>query len=492
MMFVASPAFATKSDDTIRFGVSQVLEHADPYFSQAVIASIVADHVWDGLVYRDPRTGEYRGNLATAWRWIDDRTLEFDLRQGVRFHDGEAFDADDVVYTFNFIANPANKAVYVSLIRWLDHAEKVGRYQVRVFAKEPFPGAIALLANSLFVIHPNEYYARVGPEGMNRRPIGTGPYRVMEYVPGKRVSMERYDEYFAGGPKPPATIRRVEIRFIPDAQTRVAAVYTGGLDLTMGIGRDQAQELRGEQHLQVLEGESTYVNFLQLNTLPGSPAPQLQDLRVRQAILHAINREAIVRFLVGERARVIHVPCHPTQFGCSDSGVPRYDYDPDRARQLLAEAGFPDGFDIDFFASYQRNESEAIVNDLRAVGIRARLHFQQYAAIRSKARANRVAVWHNVWATVVADASASVSPFFEYSADDLTHDPEIRDLLLRGDSAMDSADRQSAYSQALRLVGERAYVVPLYTSPQFYVAGRDLGFEPAPDGRPRFYEMAWR
>lgn len=489
---LALPASAGKAENSVVFSTGQTAETLHPYFSTQIIVGIVADHVWDSLVFQDPETGSYVGNLATAWRWIDERTLEFDLRRGVTFHNGEPFDADDVVYSFNFLADPANEAVYLSLIRWIDHAVKVDAYKVRVVTKEPFPAAIAYLANSLFALQPNEYHARVGPNGVTERPIGTGPFRVVDYSPGKSIHLERNAGYFRGGPKAQPILDVVEVRFIPDAQTRVAEVVAGGVDFIMDVARDQADQLRAEPRLRVVEGDSPYYHFLQMSTLERSPAPQLRDIRVRRAIMHAIDRDTIVRYLVGDGGRVLNVPCHPRHFGCIDSGATRYDYDPGKARQLLAEAGFRDGFAIDLYAFRDRNQSEAIAGYLAEVGIDARLRFLQYPAVRNAARSNRAALVHNGGTTTVSDISNLAAGFFEFAADDVNRDAEIRDLLVRGDSAMEPAVREDAYAKALALIMERAYVLPLYSTPTYYVADKDLRFEPADDARPRFYEMEWR
>ena len=134
------------------------------------------------------------------------------------------------------------------------------------------------------------------------------------------------------------------------------------------------------------------IAFLHLNTLENTPAPQLKDIRVRQAIMHAIDRESMVKQIVGEGARVLHTHCFPSQFGCTDEGAPRYAYDPAKAKQLLAEAGFPNGFDIDFYAYRERNQTEAMIGYLRAVGIKANLRFMQYAAMREAVRAGKAAL----------------------------------------------------------------------------------------------------
>ncbi len=135
----AQPAIAGKRDGLVRFAYDQAPENIDPFFNNVRIGVIIGQHVWDTLVYRDPNTGEYKGQLATAWRQIDDKTIEFDLRQGVKFHNGEEFDADDVVYTLNFVANPENMSVTQQNVNWIERAEKLDRYKVLIRTKRNFP-----------------------------------------------------------------------------------------------------------------------------------------------------------------------------------------------------------------------------------------------------------------------------------------------------------------------------------------------------------------
>jgi peptide/nickel transport system substrate-binding protein len=487
------PAYAAKSDNSVRFATQETLGNIDPYFNNARTGLILADQIWDTLIYRDPETGAYKGALATDWRWIDDKTLELDLRQGVKFHNGEAFDADDVVHTVNFVAKPESKVLAVNVVRWIDHAEKRAKYKVRIMTKQPFPAAIAYLAAPRLVIHPNEYYGTVGPKGMSERPIGSGPYRLVEHALGKYIRLERNPDYFRDSPKSQPKIDRFELRFIPDAQTRVAEIVAGSLDLIMNVPRDQAEQLRGIPALQILSGETMLYTMLQLNALPGTPAPQLRDVRVRKAIMHAIDREAIVKFLVGEHARVLHAECFPAQFGCTDLDVPHYDYDPQKARQLLADAGFANGFAIDLYAYRDRNQTEALIGYLRDVGIRARLRFLQSAAVVSARRSGKVGLAQYDWGSGgISDVSNSVSVFHDFSSDDMSRDQEIHELLARGDSSMDPNVRKEAYARALKMIAERAYVLPLYSQSNYYVAADGLAFKASADEIPRVWEMYWK
>ena len=197
---MAGPALAAKKDNTVRFAYDQVIENVDPYFNNVRLGVILGANVWDTLIYRDPETNEYKGQLATSWKWIDDKTLELELRKGVKFHNGEDFDADDVAFTLNFASDPANKSTQQTNVKWIAKVEKLDQYKVRIHAKEVFPAAIEYLAGPL-VIHPNEYYAKVGPKGMNEKPVGSGPYRFVEHIIGKSIKLEKNPSPWSGSNK---------------------------------------------------------------------------------------------------------------------------------------------------------------------------------------------------------------------------------------------------------------------------------------------------
>ena len=488
----AAPALAGKRDNSVRFAEEQAVDNLDPYFNNVRIGVILAHHIWDTLIYRDPKTGEYKGQLATSWKWIDDTTLELELRRGVKFHNGAEFDADDVVYTFNFVSKPENKAVTAQLVDWIDHVERLDRYKVRILTKHSFPAALEYLAATL-VIHPHEYYAKVGPKGMSEKPVGSGPYQVAEHALGKYVRLVRNPDYFRDGPKPQPGIDKIEVRFIPDRQTQLAEVLSGGVDFIKNVPVDQARQSRAAPHLQVVAAEIMRYAFVQFDTLDNTAAPMLRDVRVRQAIMHAIDRDAMAKSLVGEGSRVLHVPCFPTQFGCIDDGARHFAYDPAKAKQLLTDAGFPDGFAVDLYAYRDREQVEAVIGYLRAVGIRANLRFLQYAAFVAAVRGGKASIAAWTWGSFsINDVSAGVSNFYKGQADDVNRDGEVRELLDRADASLDPAVRKSAYAKALALITERAYVLPLYSIPVYYVATKDLVFNAYADEIPRFWEMSWK
>jgi peptide/nickel transport system substrate-binding protein len=488
---LCSPALAQKAANTVRFAYDQAPENVDPFFNNVRIGVIIGANVWDTLIYRDPETNAYKGQLAKSWKHIDDKTIEFELREGVKFHNGEEFDADDVVYTLNFVAKPENKVVTQGNVNWIEKAEKVGKYTVRLTTKEIFPAAIEYLAGPV-VIHPNEYYEKVGPKGQNEKPVGSGPYKVTNYVPGKSITLEANRDYFKDSPKKPGKIGKIEIRFIHYRQTQMAEALSGGVDLIMHVPKDQADQLKAVPTLQVVSGETMRIVFMQINSLENTPAPALKDERVRKAINHAIDREAMVKNIVGEGSRVLNTICFPSQFGCTDEGAARYPYDPAKAKALLAEAGVKD-LTLDIVAYRERNQTEALIGYLQQVGIKTNLRFLQYAAMREVISTNKANLTHQTWGSFsVNDVSANTPNYFAFRTEDITKDATVRDLLNKGNNSVAPDVRKAAYQEALKIIADKAYAVPLYSLPVYYVASKDLGFKAYPDEMVRFWEMGWK
>lgn len=484
-------ALAGKRDNSVRMAYDQVPENVDPFFNNVRIGVIIGQHVWDTLIYRDPKTNEYKGQLATAWKWIDDKTLEVDLRKGVKFHNGADFTADDVVYTLNFVAKPESKVTTQANVNWIDKAEKLDPYKVRIHLKRIFPAALEYLAGPV-VIHPHEYYEKVGPKGMNEKPVGTGPFRVVEHQIGKVIRMERNPDYFKDSPKPQPKIEKFDIRFIPDRQTQTAEIMAGGLDFIMYVPLDQAEFLKANPAVQVVSGETMRIAFLHLAAGENSPVPALKDVRVRRAIAYSIDRERLAKNIVGEGARVLNTQCFPAQFGCTDEGAPRYKFDPAKAKALLAEAGVQN-LELDFGAYRDRTQPEAMIGMFQNVGIKANLRFMQYAAMRDLLRQSKLGMAVQTWGSFsVNDVSASTPVWLGGGDDDLVKNPEMMALLKEGDNSIDPEKRKAAYKKALTIAADQVYTLPLWSLPVYYVATKDLNFVAYPDELPRFWEATWK
>ncbi|HCQ57518.1 MAG TPA: ABC transporter substrate-binding protein, partial [Sulfitobacter sp.] len=304
-------AWADKADDTLNVAFTKELENVDSYFNSSREGVVLQRAVWDGLIYRDPVTNEYMGNLATEWEWIDDTTIEFKLREGVKFHDGSDFTADDVVFTVNYVADEANGVKTQRNVNWMKSAEKIDDYTVRIMLKEKFPAAIEFLSGPVSM-YPSDYYEEAGPEGMGLKPVGTGPYKVTEVVPGQHFKLEAYEGYH-DSPKGKPSIKNVDIRTIPDVNTQMAELFSGSLDLIWQVPSDQAEKLAERDEFQVSNESTMRVGYLTLDAAGRSEDSPFTDIRVRKAVNYAINRQELVDALLKGKSKVVYTPCFPSQ-----------------------------------------------------------------------------------------------------------------------------------------------------------------------------------
>ncbi|MBN9007980.1 MAG: ABC transporter substrate-binding protein [Rhizobiales bacterium] len=486
-------AVAGKSNDTLVYASDSEPENVSPYHNNLREGVIIARHVFDNLIYRDPKTGKYAPQLATNWKWVDTTTLDLTIRSGVTFHNGDPLTADDVVFTLNYVVNPDSKVITKQNVNWIKSAEKIGNDGVRIHLAGPFPAAIEYLAGPI-PIYPEKYFKKVGLDGFAKAPIGSGPYKVTAVTPGKGVTMEKNTNYWKGSPLGQPSIGKLVFRVIPDAETRLAELMTGGVDWIWRVSKDQATQLKSAPNITVLSAETMRVGFLQFNAVGSSPAAvPFKDVRVRQAVAYAIDRKSMRDNLVGGGARIMNSACFIDQFGCTDDGVPRYDYNPAKAKELLKEAGYPNGFKTELYAYREREYAEAVIGYLRAVGIDAHLNYLKYAAMRDAHRAGKTPITFQTWGSFsVADASAFTGVWFKGDADDSSHDAEVQKLLKNADTSVDTEERLKTYQQALKMIAEKAYLFPLFSYPANYAFTNDLAFTGESDELPRFYAAHWK
>ncbi len=486
-------AFAGKANDTLVYASDSEPENISPYHNNVREGVIIARHAWETLIWRNPTTGAYEPYLATAWTWVDPTTLELDLRQGVTFHDGSPLTADDVVFTFNYVLTPEAKVVTKQNVDWMKSTEKVGDHKVRIHLKGPFPAALEYLSGPT-PIYPKAYFEKVGLDGFAKAPVGTGPYRIVAVENGKGVKLEKSKTYWKGSPIGDVAISKLEFRVIPDGETRMAELMTGGIDWIWRVPIDQAKQLEAVPNVSVLAAETMRVGFLQFDSTGRSnPDTPLKNVKVRQAIGYAIDRKAMVDNLVRGGARVMNQACFIDQTGCTDAGVPKYAYDPAKAKALLAEAGYPDGFAIDLYAYRERDYAEAVIGYLQAVGIHAKLNYLKYAALRELSRAGKVPIYYQTWGSFsVADASAFTGVWFKGDADDMSRDPAVKALLDKADTTIDLAERKKTYAEALAMIASKAYLLPMFSYSSNYAFSSDLAFTAQPDEMPRFFFARWK
>ncbi len=479
------PARANEARDTLRISWRDAVDTLDPYRNQLRTGLVLAHHIWDCLADRDPQTLQIRPLLATGWTQTDDTTLDFTLRDGVRFHDGAAFGAEDVAATVQLVTG-GNVAV-PSLYSWIAGAEVLDRLQVRLKLHQPFPAALDYLAMVLPILPRS---ARPADD----TPNGTGPYRVTARDGHGGLTLERFDGYFADGPKPRPAIGRIAIRAVADAQAAFTDLLSDAADWVWQLGPDQFDALQHQPGLQAVRTESMRLGYLSMDAAGRSmPDGPLTKLAVRQAILHALDRTAIAKRLGSVATRVPDTPCYPTQFGCDAAAAVRYPYDPARAKALLAEGGYPDGFKTDLVSYALPEDGQAVRGYLQAVGIDAALTQLPAAEALTLVAAGQAPLLLGHWGSYsINDVAAFLPQFFGGGPLDQAQRPDLKALLAQAGRSGDADQRRGLYSQAIRTITAEALWTPTHTYAATYGFIKSLNFKPFPDELPRFYLSSFR
>lgn len=344
----------------------------DPHFLYSANNISVSMHIYDPLVQLDEKMTPGPA-LATSWKAIDDTTWQFTLREGVKFHDGSDFDAQDVIFSVNRVgALENNPNPYTPVVRSIETMEADGNL-LTIKTKYPDPLLPVTLSGLAIVSDTAAEGATPDDFRAGKASVGTGPYRFVSYAPSDRLELARNDDYW-GGAEP---WEGVTMRLIPDNSARLIALLGGEVDVIGNIDPASAESVRKNDKLQLATDLSARVIYLILDSAR-SPTPMiagadgkpldgnpLTDPLVRQAISMSINREALVERIMDGLAAPADMLA-PQGFPGAGEPVEGTSFDPERAKQLLAEAGYPDGFSITINGPNNRYLNDAVA--LQAVG----------------------------------------------------------------------------------------------------------------------------
>ena len=487
----APAAWAQKSADTLRITWRDRITDADPYHNPARNGLVLAHQAWDGLIWRDPDTFTLKPLLASSWKYIDDTTLEFELRPDAVFQNGDHVTAADVVYTVGVALTDPAVAV-PSNFAWLAGAEAVDVTHVRIHLKRVFPAALEYIALVLPIL-PADYRTRVGPAEFSHHPIGSGPYRITE-ASQDRILLDRFEDYPANSPKGRPAIAHIAIRQVTDADTELQDLLTGAADWIWSYSPEKSEVINANSALQEAHAESMRIGYLQLDAA-GRSAPDnpLTNLLVRQAIFAAIDRNMLSRGLLALGGRVPEAPCFPTQFGCDQTAFPRFVVDRARAKALLTQAGYPDGFSTEIVSYVLPQYAEAVAADLNEIGIHAKITQLPLVEAIARASAGTAPLFLGSWGSYsINDVSAILPYFFGGGDNDYARDPDLQALIEQGGGITSPDKRRQYYRAAIKQIGEQALWLPLHTYVASYAFSRALNFKPSADELPRFYQASWK
>jgi peptide/nickel transport system substrate-binding protein len=473
------PAGSTEGYDLV-IAIENPIDHFDPQWTYVSSHAPAWACVFDTLLWRDKDMNIIPW-LATSWEKLSDTEWVLELRQDVKFHNGEPFNAETVKYN-------VERATAEGFQRWaflapLAGAEVLDDYTVKISTKAPTPTFLALM--TMFFMVPPEYTKEVGSEGLTAHPVGTGPFKFVEYVPDSYTLLERNDEWWNGKHQ----FKTVKWLDIPETSTRMAALRAGEVDIARNVPPDEVANLDSMPDLKVVSVAGIRTPYIAM--FPDSPmggGEPLNDLRVRQALNYAIDVDAIIEHLLAGRGSRVSTLMTPALLGY-DPALQPYEYDPEKAKALLAEAGYPDGFTIQYEVAYNMpgpkpvEISTAIADYLAQVGIKVDLLVRDMATMQEKQR-NRtwapLAMWTYGASTLDPD-SKFWGPFSTGGTMHFISPPELNDLIDRGRTEMDGTKRAEIYKELQTMVHDMALTIPLFAQHDIYAGRESIEFDPWPN-----------
>jgi peptide/nickel transport system substrate-binding protein len=457
----------------------------------------VIRNIFDGLV---TRTADNKVvlELAQDYRWVDDRSVEFELKQGVKFHNRQDLTADDVVFTFERIMYQDVGAQRRSFVQEVASVERVDEHRVRFNLRSHWPIFLQMLVHNHIV--PREYVSQVGDVVFAREPVGCGPFRFVEARLDDRIVLERFDDYYGGAAALPLVgapfLDRVIFRMFPNASSRLAALMTGDAHVIQSVPWSSVPQLVEDPGIVVKTILGTQPKFMDLNVT----TPPFDDLRVRQALNYAVDVNALLTEVAGGYGVILPGPLSPANLYADPNLMP-YGFHPEKAERLLKEAGyrFQDlSFVIDAYGPYVEI-AVALAGQLRTLGMNVIVRSGDYNVLKphllncerqaflrdwGDSAFDPVGYIEAKWHTFVEGTSAGRGNFSCYS------NARVDELIQAGASESDPEKRKGIYYEMQRLIYEDAPAVFLYV-PQEIEAASTLvrNWEPSPDGRINLHDV---
>ncbi|MBX6375614.1 MAG: ABC transporter substrate-binding protein [Acetobacteraceae bacterium] len=489
----------------LTIGIGGSVTSADPHFYNASPNNALALHIYDRLVERDARTRPHPG-LATEWRPVGPTVWEFRLRPGVKWHDGRDFTADDVAFTIARAPNvPNSPGGFGSYVRAIARVEVVDPLTVRIHTHAPHALLPSELANIAIVSRHAGEGATTEDYNSGRAAIGTGRYRLVSYRAGDRTEMARNDAWW--GEREPWA--RVSYRFIGNDGARTAALLAGDVDVIDQVPTADLPRLRRDPRVRVFESQGVRLIYLgpdlsRDGSVPfvtdqeGRPLPRnpFKDVRVRRALSIAIDRRALTERVMEGTAQPNGQWLPPGAFGYNPE-VPVPPYDPEGARRLLAEAGYPQGFRLTLHSPNDRypndaRTAQAVAQMWTRIGVRTQVEALPWTSFAARSARQEFAMYLAGWGSSTGEASSFLVNVIG-TADPRTRtgsanrsrysNPALDALTARAAATLDDEPREAILREAVRMAVEDVAFIPLFQLVNIWAARAGLVVEPRMDER---------
>ena len=493
-----TPASGSRQGGTLIVGMAATsVITLDPAAYSDRATETVIRNMFDGLVTRTT-DNEVVLELAEDYRWVDSKTIEFDLKQDIRFHNDEDLTADDVVFTFERILNQDVGAQRRSFVQEVGSVEKVDSYTVRFNLNSPWPVFLQMLVHNQIV--PQGYLIQVGDAEFARKPTGCGPFKFVEGSLEEEIVLERFGDYYGGAdalpPVGPPYLDQVIFRMISDASARVEALLAGEVHVIQNVPSYMVPQLIGSPDIMIKTTVGTRPKFMDLNVAT-SP---FDDVRVRRALNYAVDVDGILFKVAGGYGVILPGPLSPANL-YADPDLAPYGYHPEEAEALLEEAGYKPAdisFVIDTYGPYVEI-SEAVAGQLQGLGMDVTVRTCDYNVVKplllncerqaflrdwGDSAFDPVGYIEAKWQTYAEGTASGRGNYTCYS------NPKVDELIEEGASEPDPERRREIYHEMQRLIYEDAPAVFLYVPQEIEAASaRVHNWEPSPDSRINLHDV---
>jgi len=479
------PVHAQPARKTLIYAKNEDIGQLNPYFVNHGVFEALNNHIQEPLVRFDYEKRAWEPVLAESWTVEDGgRTWVFRLREA-KFHSGEPFTAADVKYTFETVVKEKSAGPIKANLFMIESIAVRDPRTVAIRCKGPTPGMLSYIQSRPSIMS-RALGEKVGFDEAHKKMVGTGPYKFVEYARDEHLVMERNPDYW--GQK--AKIERVVYRPIPDNTARVTALRAGQVDAMAQVAPFDIAKLQQVPDITLHSVRAARIHMLFMNPI----TPPLQNRLVRLAIHHGIDVDTILKTVLEGRAFRLSQLCGPSQVMTHDPDLKPLPYDPERAKKLLAQAGYPNGVDIEFhdypaYAEY-KPMGLAVAEQLKKVGVRVDIKPLETSVFRRRWFAGELSFYFIPYGNVAEDASAFLKAYFRSDQDRRSRykNPEADALFDQQEAELDTRKRQALNRRLMRLLQEDSPAVPFHNP--LYTVGTRKKVVMAP-GTPTGGEFVW-
>jgi peptide/nickel transport system substrate-binding protein len=475
---------AAQGKDTLTVALPSHAPTLDPHMHFERVGILVNINMFDSLLHRTAKL-EFEPSLALSWKALNDTTWEFKLRKGVKFQDGSTMTAEDVKYSFDRVLEPGKekkKSPQYGNIRAIKDVKIVNADTIHLITDKPFP--LLLERVVFFPIVPKKHIEKVGEEAFgSTAAVGTGPWKLVEWKRDQHIRLEAFDQHWRGKP----AFKHLVFRAIPEVATAVAELKTGGVDIIRNVNADLIPDLKAHPLTRISTTPILRVHYIMLDM---RSAP-FDKKAARQAANYAIDRQAMIQKMMAGLGKQVATVVQPAAFG-HDPSVQPYPYDPKKAKELLAQAGYANGVDITLHSAAVdwRPHFEALGQMLTEVGIRTTVKmwdpgpaWNKFFQTEGKATHGAYGSWGNY---SVFDADAVLHPLYHtepggWIGKHYARVEGLDKLIDEARSSVDQAKRKRIYAEIQRIIREEAPSVFLFTQNDTLGISKKVAYEARAD-----------